>query len=83
MQPLGMGAQSSGAPAVLSAGRGMGGTNFGVEEMTSVAWGWPAVALPALLPWHGAREGWMEGHLLQQRDGKCLGMSLATILLWG
>ena len=77
-----MGAQPSGAPAVLSAGHGMGGARSGVEETTSVAWGRPAPALPALLPWHGAREGWTDS-LLWRRDGTWLGKLLAAILLWG
>lgn len=64
-----MGAQPSGAPVVLSAGRGTGEASFGVEEMTSVAWGWPAAALPALLPWHGAREGWMDGRTPSSAEG--------------
>lgn len=61
MQPLGMGAQTSRVPEVLSAGHGAGGADFGVEEVTSVAWGWPAAALPALLSRRGAREGGRDG----------------------
>jgi len=77
-----MATQPSGAPAVLSAGSGAGGADFGVEEMTSVAWGWPGPAVPALLPWHGAGEGWADSSLWQ-RGGTCLGKPLAVILLWG